>query len=172
MSVLVLNATYEPLGVVSWQRAVCLMVAGRCEVLEERQGRQIRSAGGAVFPHPAVVRLTRMVAGLARNRGVPLTRNTLHARDRGVCQVKECDRAGSTIDHVVPRSRGGKHEWNNVVLMCKRHNQAKGDKTPAELNMKLKAIPKAPRFEVILTHSAERSNPEWGAWLGGGVLAT
>lgn len=163
MSVLVLNASYEPLTFVSWQRAVALMVTGRGELLEQDGDRVVRSSGGLELPWPAVVRLVSMVR-TRRGARVPLTRQYLLARDGRCCQVVGCQRRGDTIDHLVPRSRGGSHAWINVVLMCGRHNSIKGDQTLDELGWALKRQPTEPTRIMILTTRA-RTRAEWERWV-------
>ncbi len=163
MSVLILNASYEPLTFVSWQRAIALVVGGRGELLEQDGDRVIRSSGGLELPWPAVVRLLSMVR-TKRAARVPLTRQYLLARDGRVCQVSGCDRRGDTIDHLIPRSRGGRHDWLNVAVMCSRHNSQKGDQTLDELGWALKRAPKEPTRIMILTKRA-KARQEWERWV-------
>ena len=98
MAVLVLNATYEPLTVVSWKRAITMMFAGRAEMVEQDGDRVIRSAGGAVFPRPQVVRLVHMVsfASMRKRRPAVFSKSGLIARDGGVCQVAGCEAHGDS----------------------------------------------------------------------------
>ena len=160
MSVLLLNASYEPLRVISTRRALGLVLAGKAELLEAGDG-VFRSATRAC-PVPLVVRLRHMVH-IPFGARVPLTRRTLAARDRGNCQVSGCDRRGTTIDHVVPRSRGGKHAWNNVALMCPTHNRVKSDRLMADLGWSLKSAPRAPSGHYLVLVAAA-STPKQ-AWL-------
>lgn len=168
MSVLVLNATYEVLGVTTWKRAVWLVAVGRCDLLERCADGTIRTGGGAEFPIPSVVRLREMVH-VPRSRTVPPTRAAIFARDRGECQVRGCERAATTIDHLVPRSQGGQTEWKNVALMCQRHNQQKADRSLAAAGLSLKRQPRAITIEIVL---AANNRPEWGTWLGLGAVAS
>lgn len=164
MSVLLLNASYEPLTVVSWKRAMTLVLSGRAEMVEQAGDRIVRSAGGAEFPLPQVVRLMQMVtfAGMRSRRSPRFSKSALMARDDRRCQVAKCDDRGSTVDHLVPRSRGGATSWENCVLMCPAHNSRKGDKLLAELGWKLKRRPSAPAGSVVLTPA--RSS-EWSRWV-------
>lgn len=139
--VLLLNATYEPLRVISTRRAICLILSEKAEVLEEAPGR-FRSASTEVAV-PLVIRLRRFVQ-IPFTATIPLNRRALLARDRGECQVSGCGRAGTTVDHVHPRSRGGKHRWENVVAMCSKHNFEKADLTLDEIGWTLKSKPYAP----------------------------
>ncbi len=164
MAVLLLNASYEPLRVISWQRAICLQLADRADCIEALPDRTLRSSGGAEFPFPSVLRLREMAVIPFRREGPPITRRALQARDSGVCQKSGCNRKGSTMDHVIPRSRGGTHTWGNVVLMCAEHNNQKSDRTLDELSWTLKAPPRTPRHDTVLLDRA-RVLPEWRRWL-------
>ena len=113
--VLVLNASYEPLGVVPLRRALVLVLENKAVCLEE-SGAFMHSATVTV-PAPSVVRLKRFVRGPYRGP-VPLTRRALFARDGGRCMY--CGGVATSVDHVIPRSRGGKHVWDNVVASCRR----------------------------------------------------
>jgi len=163
MSVLLLNASYEPLTVVSWKRAMTLVISGRAEMIEQAGDRVVRSAGGAEFPLPQVVRLMSMItyAGMRARRSPRFSKSALSARDNRRCQVAKCDERGSTVDHLVPRSRGGDTSWENCVLMCPPHNSRKGNQLLDELGWKLKRRPIAPVGAVVL--SPARSS-EWSQW--------
>ncbi|MBU6217193.1 MAG: HNH endonuclease [Acidobacteria bacterium] len=163
MTVLLLNASYEPLRVVPRRRALGLLLAGKVDLVVADPGPGVRTSGGATFEAPAVLRLRHMVRVPFRS-AVPLSRRAIEARDRRRCQVAGCDRAGQTVDHVVPRSRGGAHEWTNVVLMCTRHNSAKGSRLLVELGWHLEREPTVPRGElVLLARAGLRTAP--AAWL-------
>ena len=161
MGVLLLNATFEPLDVVSARRAVVLIITGKALPVERGDG-VMRSPSVSV-PIPAVIRLLSFVRLPAARRTAPLTRRTLTARDQRRCQVAGCRAEGSTVDHVVPRSRGGRHTWGNVVLMCAAHNQAKGHRLLAELGWKLKQRPRAPVMPHIVL--AENRADVWEPYL-------
>ena len=164
MSVLLLNASYEPLRVISWQRAICLQLADRADLIEAVDGRALRTSGGAEFEFPSVIRLREMVIVPFRRGTAPITKRALLARDRGECQKAGCDKRGGTMDHLLPKSRGGKHTWQNVVLMCAEHNNAKSNRTIEELGWELKSLPRAPtRADLSLDRSA--ANPQWRQWL-------
>jgi 5-methylcytosine-specific restriction endonuclease McrA len=164
MAVLLLNASYEPLRVITLRRAIGLIVAGKAEVLAEGEG-EVRSVSLAL-PVPAVVRLRYMVRVPFR-ASVPLSRPAVLTRDARRCQFAHCDRSASTVDHVVPRSRGGVHEWTNVVAACPRCNARKGDRLLVELGWSLKRRPVAPRGPVVLLTAAGLADPHpaWGEWL-------
>lgn len=164
MSVLLLNASYEPLRIISWQRAICLQLSSRADLLDTIEGRHLRSSGGAEFPFPAVLRLRQMVLIPFNRDAAPITRRAIAARDDGSCQKRGCSRRGSTMDHLIPRSRGGTHTWHNVVLMCPEHNNAKGDRTLDELGWRLKKAPAMPTFESVLLDRTQVL-PQWRRWL-------
>lgn len=148
-SVLLLNASYEPMGVISWRRAVSLWFSGKVEVVEEYD-RDIRSVS-IIIKAPAVVRLLRYIN--VRGRNVPLTRINIFARDGFSCQycgitVKATQ---ATLDHVLPRSRGGQTSWENMVCCCVKCNRKKGHCTPKEASMPLRSTPTKPKWVPILT---------------------
>lgn len=161
--VLLLNATYEPLALVSDRRAVVLVLAGRAEAVAFRpNGRMFRSAQLQVEV-PAIVRLSHMVRIPRWARTPPLTRRAVLRRDGGRCAY--CEAPADTVDHVVPRSRGGRHEWTNVVASCKRDNLTKGDRFLHELGWSLPFTPTAPDGHLWrLRHLAE-VDPLWEPYL-------
>ena len=118
--VLLLNATYEPLQLVSERRAVVLMLAGRAEPIAIPEEPAVCRSATMVVEIPSIVRLHEMVKIPTKVRTPPLTRRSLLLRDNNKCAY--CLEHADTIDHVIPRSRGGKHEWTNVVASCRRHN--------------------------------------------------
>ena len=140
---LVLNSGYEVVGTISSRRALRLLLAAKAEVLVT--DGELRSAA-ASYPLAVVVRLHRYVK--ADWMPVPLTKRSVWARDRGQCQY--CGLGGDTLDHVVPRSRGGHHIWTNVVLACRRCNNLKGSRTLGELGWELRRLPAAPARRAAL----------------------
>ncbi|MEU1812171.1 HNH endonuclease [Micromonospora sp. WMMD1076] len=157
---LVLNATYEPLCVVSVRRAAILVLSAKAICVADGEGI-LHSARNAL-PVPSVVRLTRYVRVPYRTH-VGLSRRAVFARDGWRCAY--CRGPAETIDHVFPRSRGGRHAWENVVAACARCNHTKGDKTPAELGWRLHHLPAAPKGAAwrVLGHRAP--DPRWADWL-------
>lgn len=145
MSTLLLNATYEPLRVISWQRAVCMVMQDMAEIVERGDG-EVRSPSVSV-PMPDVVRLTRFVKVPYRAR-IPLNTRNVLARDRHICGY--CEARAKTMDHIVPRSRGGLHRWENVVAACHRCNNDKDDKLLSELGWELNFEPFVPRGELMV----------------------
>jgi 5-methylcytosine-specific restriction endonuclease McrA len=144
--VLVLNASFEPLNVINWRRAVKLVVLRKVEVLQESE-RVVCSARTAVRV-PAVVRLVRFVH--FHRWDVKLSRENIYARDKYRCQYcgEELRSKELTCDHVIPRSRGGATEWINVVTCCADCNRKKGGKTPEEAGLSLLKNPARPSWLV------------------------
>lgn len=146
--VLLLNASYEPLRIISWRRAVTLFFTGKVEVLEEYE-HDIRSVS-IVIRAPAVVRLLSFVK--MGRRCPPLSRPNVLARDRFTCQY--CRRGLSsreaTLDHVIPKSQGGTTEWENVVTCCPTCNRKKGGRTPKQAGMPLERHPIRPDWLPVL----------------------
>ena len=138
---LLLNGDYSPLRIVPLKRGVSLVLAQKAEVLEEADDEVLRSER-MTLKAPRVIRLKRFVKVPYRAR-LPLTRKNLTARDLGKCGY--CGHVGSTIDHVLPRSKGGQHVWENVVLACSPCNAKKSDKTLDQLGWKLLVTPKPPK---------------------------
>jgi len=159
-SALVLNATYEPLGVVSVRRAAILVLSAKAVCIADGDG--VFHSERISLPVPLVIRLTNYVRVPYRPY-VGLSRRAIFARDGGRCAY--CRGVAETIDHVVPRSRGGAHQWDNVVAACARCNHLKGDRTPAELGWRLHVVPAAPKGLAwrVLGHRAP--DPRWAEWL-------
>jgi 5-methylcytosine-specific restriction endonuclease McrA len=157
---LLLNASHEPLCVVSARRAVVLVLKEKAEILE-RNGAEFRSERASI-PAPSVIRLVHFVRVPFRTR-VPLSRRAVFARDGHRCQY--CNRAAENIDHVVPRSRGGEHTWDNVVASCRACNARKEDRLLEEAGFHLHHAPKAPHAALWLVASAGALDPAWEAYL-------
>ncbi|MBN8548494.1 MAG: HNH endonuclease [Deltaproteobacteria bacterium] len=147
-SVLLLNASYEPLRVISWQRAVTMVFMGKVEIVEEYD-HQIRSVS-IVIKAPAVIRLLQFVK--IGRKSPPLCRTNVLARDNFECQYcgKELSTKEATLDHVVPRSQKGKTSWDNIVCCCPQCNRKKGGRTPAEAKMPLRKKPVKPDWLPVL----------------------
>jgi 5-methylcytosine-specific restriction endonuclease McrA len=161
--VLVLNASYEPLNITSWRRAVVLLLKGKAEQLEHN-GKYIYES----FPLPSVIRLRQYVR--VPYTEIALTRKNLLHRDGHMCQY--CGYTGDdlTLDHVVPRSRGGQDTWENIVVACVRCNVRKGSRTPREASMLILKPPHKPHsslyFEVS-KYIKSGLNQEWRKYVIG-----
>lgn len=162
---LVLNATFEPLGIVSSRRALLLVVGDKAELLHDT-GR-VFHAEHVTVPEPSVVRLARFVR-VPHDRAVAVNRRTVFARDGHRCQY--CGGPAESIDHVVPRSRGGPHSWDNVVACCRRCNTHKEDHLPHEAGLVLRAVPRAPRQRIWLLAMSGGGREDWAPYLGSASL--
>ena len=132
-NVLVLNASFEPLSVVSARRATCLVLADKAEIIES--GEELVRSPSFAMNVPLVVRLRYMVKAPRQRRAV-LSRRAVFARDDYQCQY--CGTHADSIDHIVLRPRGGHHSWENLVAACKPCNLSKRDRTPEEAGMVLR----------------------------------
>ena len=157
---LVLNATYEPIGVVSDRRAIVLALSEKVDVLADT-GEMITSER-LEMAVPSVVRL-RYFVKVPYRREVPLSRRAVFARDQGRCQY--CGKAAESLDHVLPKSRGGAHEWSNVVACCRRCNTTKGDRLLSESSFKLVRTPQAPTQMVWVKVAAGTVPAAWDQYL-------
>jgi len=160
--VLLLNASHEPLAVVTGRRALILVVAGKAECVAERSSA-VRSPS-LVLAVPAVVRLRRYVR-VPYQAPPAVTRAGILRRDLRRCAY--CSGRGDTVDHVVPKSRGGAHSWENCVACCVRCNTRKADRLLPELGWSLPFEPAAPRRGVFGGLWSEDADPAWKPWLLG-----
>jgi 5-methylcytosine-specific restriction endonuclease McrA len=156
-STLLLNASYEPLKIISWEKAITLFFLGKVEVIDSYD-KNVRSVS-LVMRVPSVVRLVNYVK--LTTRKPPLTKINLLARDDFSCQYckKYLSKVEATVDHVVPRTKGGKTIWQNVVLACPPCNRKKGGRTPEEANMPLSKKPEAPNWLPVVNFTFEKNIP-------------
>lgn len=162
--VLVLNQNYEPLHICDWQRAIALLFSGKATVLEH--GDSLLHAPNLDMHIPTVVRLHDYIARPMPR--VKLSRPALLARDEYRCQYCGRKTRDLTIDHVIPRQRGGPHTWENLVMCCRSCNNRKGNRTPREASMRLLRAPRKPRFIPYLsfpTFSAALRSDVWRDYL-------
>jgi len=145
-SALVLNATYEPLSVVPSRRAACLVLADKADIIED-DGTHLHAATLSV-PNPVVIRL-RYVVKVPYHLRTAMSRRAVFVRDEHCCQY--CGQTADSIDHILPRSRGGEHIWENVAAACRPCNLRKRDRTPDEAGMRLLRPCRAPRGTAWVT---------------------
>ena len=157
---LVLNATYEPLCVVAGRRAICLVLGGKAELVHD-DGTLIHSERLALLS-PSVIRL-RYLVKVPYHRRVAISRRAVFARDGYVCQY--CGALADSIDHVVPRSRGGPHTWDNVVAACLACNTRKRDRFLEDTGMRLARRPVAPRELSWVWMAVGRVPEAWKPYL-------
>ncbi|MFQ6057607.1 MAG: HNH endonuclease [Anaerolineae bacterium] len=159
-----LNQNYEPLNVCTMRRAIVLVIVGKAEVLENGLG-YIHTPTRA-FPRPSVIRLVYMV-----HRPHPrarLTRKEVFRRDNYTCQYCGRQTKDLTLDHVVPRRRGGAHTWENLVSACRICNRRKGGKTLEEAHMRLLRRPYEPRatYAHLFRHHLQE-HAHWAKFIQG-----
>ncbi len=169
--VLVLNKSYRPIGIVSWQRAIQLFFSEKAEILSEYENRLIRSVSTSI-KMPSVIRVLANIKRVAKS--LRYNKRNVYFRDGGICMycgdklaLKE-----ATIDHVKSRKNGGKTEWANVVLSCSSCNLRKNDKPHEEMGMKLIRPPFKPMdlsidytFTVALKMTSRRVHSSWKQWI-------
>jgi 5-methylcytosine-specific restriction endonuclease McrA len=161
---LVLNATYEPLCVVSVRRAVVLVLKEKAEVVHATDA-ELHSERRA-FAVPSVIRLNYFVKVPFRARAA-LSRRAVFVRDGHRCQY--CGAGAENIDHVVPRSRGGEHVWENVVAACRPCNTRKEDRLLHEVGFVLRRKPAAPRELTWVVVAVGTVHPHWEPYLQPGA---
>jgi 5-methylcytosine-specific restriction endonuclease McrA len=164
---LLLNATYEPLKVVHWKKAITLWCQGKVEVISVYD-REIHAVSVS-FKLPSVIRLLRYIRIKRRFDYVPFSRSNIYARDRHKCQY--CGHAAPTgdltFDHVVPVAQGGRKDWENIVTCCINCNRRKGGRTPEEAGMRLIGLPKRPESvpAVRITIGVRNAPESWRDYL-------
>jgi 5-methylcytosine-specific restriction endonuclease McrA len=166
---LLLDATWNPVRAISWKRAVILDMQDRVDVVEYYD--EVIHTPNRDIPLPAVIRLRQYLKVFSR--GVSFTRRNVLLRDAFECQYCGA-RPGTqelTLDHVVPRSRGGGMSWDNVVTACKPCNHVKGSRTPREAAMELRRLPRKPLYLPVVRPGIEHEETP-REWLGYLRLAT
>lgn len=164
IATLVLNKAWQADRIVSWRNAMRLITSGRAEMVECHDGKVIRTVS-RVYDMPAVIRM--LTGRITSGNKVRLNKHNLWCRDKGRCQY--CDQAlpktSMTYDHVMPKSRGGKTTWGNIVLSCVSCNQKKGNRTPTEAGMRLAIEPRAPA-KTQMIRSASQGVEAWMRYCG------
>jgi 5-methylcytosine-specific restriction endonuclease McrA len=161
--VLVLNASYEPINVCTVRRAAVLVLKQRAEILEHSQWAL--HAESITMPRPVVIRLITYVRIPRDAHSRKITRRAIFARDQWTCQYCGNERGTLTIDHVIPRSKGGTSAWDNIVTCCAPCNRRKGDRLPKQAGMHPRNKP-APPAATIFVHVAVPRVPEvWQQYL-------
>ncbi|GAB4395753.1 MAG: HNH endonuclease [Microscillaceae bacterium] len=160
--VLILNQDYRALTVCSVQKAFILVYLKKAEMVAQASEGQLRTVSD-LYPMPSIIRLYRYVN--LPYKGVMLSRQNIFKRDSNRCQycgsVKDL-----TLDHVIPRSRGGRSTWDNLVTACRTCNSRKGDLTPEEANMPLYRKPFKPSFIMFLRDFSGKIHEDWEPYLG------
>jgi len=161
MRTLVLNAGFEPLAVVSFKRALVLVMNQKATIVAADAEHPVWGSSGS-YDRPSVILLTRYVK-IPSSRLIPVSRRGVLRRDASRCGY--CGGSANTIDHVLPRSRGGADSWENLVACCLKCNNVKGDRTPGEMGWNLRFRPRAPHGTSWLVRGVERTEPHWEEFL-------
>jgi 5-methylcytosine-specific restriction endonuclease McrA len=161
--VLVLNASYEPINVCTVRRAVVLILKERAEVLEASE-RELH-AENLTMARPAVIRLITYVRIPRDAHSRKITRRAIFARDSWTCQYCGSARASLTVDHVIPRSKGGMSGWDNIVTCCGPCNRRKGDRLPKHAGMHPRHAPRAPSPTIFVHVAVPRVPAAWQPYL-------
>ncbi len=160
--VLVLNATYEPINVCTVRRAVVLLLKDKAEVLE-RSALELHSESSTIA-RPVVIRLVTYVRVPRDAHRRKITRRAVFARDSWTCQY--CgSRSNLTVDHVIPRSKGGSSSWDNIVASCAPCNRRKGDRLPRQAGMHPRHAPRTPRAEIFIRVASPTIPAAWLQYL-------
>jgi 5-methylcytosine-specific restriction endonuclease McrA len=160
--VLVLNQNYEPLSVCSARRAFILVFLGKAEVVEATNGTQIRSAYQS-YAMPSVVRLAVYIR--VPQKRVLLSRKNILRRDGHLCMYCGTREGKMTVDHIVPRLRGGKDTWENLICACHPCNNRKGDRTPTEAGMRLLGRARRPTQITFIQQFIGIRDKRWRPYL-------
>ena len=161
--VLVLNASYEPINVCTLKRAAVLVLKEKAEVLEQSAGAL--HSERFTMQRPAVIRLVTYVRVPRDAHRRKITRKAVLARDSWTCQYCGSRKPGLTVDHVIPRSRGGTSSWDNIVAACGPCNRRKGNRLPREIQMHPKTRPAPPGPTVFISIAAPVIPQAWLQYL-------
>ncbi|MEQ9304181.1 MAG: HNH endonuclease [Marinoscillum sp.] len=160
-SVLVLNADYNPLTVCSTERAFLLIYLNKAELISDIKEKMLRSVDQE-FLYPSVIKVKKYIH--VPYKGVVLTRHNIFKRDAFHCQY--CgNNKDLTLDHLIPKSKGGKSSWTNLVTACKHCNAKKGDFTPEEAGLKLFKKPIRPSYVMFLRTTSKSLRADWLPYL-------
>lgn len=168
---LVLDSSNRPIGFVNWKRAVKLFWEDAAEVVREDEGGRLLRSPSVQIGLPRVIRVKGYVAKKVR-KGLSPTKLNIAIRDSYTCQYC-CDELESlsdcTLDHVIPKSRGGQNTWENLVTACGHCNRKKANNTPAEAGMTLMRTPTEPKPNMSFQYTG-RMRSEWKDWANSGLL--
>lgn len=154
--VLVLNQDFSPISICSVHRAFLLIYLNKADLISKVKDKALRSISES-YPYPSVIRISKYVN--IPYKGVVLTRHNVFKRDDFTCQY--CGtKKDLTLDHLIPRSKGGKSNWTNLVTACKSCNAKKGDFTPEKAGLTLKKVPVKPSYLMFLKSSGN-TKEDW-----------
>ena len=162
LPVLVLNQNYQPLNVCQIKRAIILLLYGKAEVIEN--GRGVLHSMDRIFDIPSVIRLVYFIN--RPNHKKKMTKMEIFNRDKYMCQYCGSQGRELTLDHVIPRYRGGSHSWENVVSACIPCNRKKAGRLPQEASMPLLHQPRQPKYDGFhIPYHYVRLHTEWHKYL-------
>jgi 5-methylcytosine-specific restriction endonuclease McrA len=170
MTVLLLDSTYEPLRIISWMKAMTLIISGDAEIVEEKTEEVVRSSS-KTFKMPSVI---RQLAKFRKRREIQFSRINVYLRDNWTCQYCEDKKQTKelTFDHVIPRVQGGLTNWTNIVAACQPCNAEKADMTPEQARMKLIKKPVKPKWLPAQVIVKIKSMPnEWTPYIDANSVA-
>jgi 5-methylcytosine-specific restriction endonuclease McrA len=160
--VLILNQNYEPLSVCNVKKAVILLLLGKAELIEKADGKLLHSVSMAM-PFPSVVRLSIYIR--LPYKKIILSRKNILRRDSHRCQYCGRGDVSLTVDHIVPKSRGGEDTWENLITACIPCNNRKGDRTPEEASMSLSRKTMRPNHVTFIRHFVGTVDDRWKPYL-------
>jgi 5-methylcytosine-specific restriction endonuclease McrA len=161
--VLVLNASFEPINVCTVRRAAVLLLKERAEIVEHADWSL--HSENLTLPRPVVIRLRTYVKVPRDAHRRKITRRAVFARDRWTCQYCGHERGNLTVDHVIPRSKGGGSSWDNIVTCCAPCNRRKGDRLPTQVNMVPRRKPRAPNPSIFIHVATPKIPAAWEQYL-------
>ncbi len=159
---MVLNQSYEPLTICTLKKAVLLIFLGKAEIVHKDEKKSLRTVK-MNFPWPSVIRISKFIK--VPYKKVILTRKNILRRDNYKCAY--CGRSDImlTVDHIVPKARGGNDSWENLITACTKCNNIKGDRTPEEANMKLLTRPYKPSHVIFIKNIVSKIDEKWKPYL-------
>jgi 5-methylcytosine-specific restriction endonuclease McrA len=160
--VLILNQSFEPISICTAQKAILLLFLMKAEIVSERNGLLIRSVNYQM-PYPSVIRLVSYIR--IPYRRIEISKRNIHLRDGFKCQYCGSRSKELTVDHVIPKSRGGDDNWENLVSACKKCNNKKANSTPEEAKMRLLVKPYRPNYILFIQRYMNSMNEDWKPYL-------
>jgi 5-methylcytosine-specific restriction endonuclease McrA len=160
--VLILNQSYEPISICSAKKALMLLFLTKAELVEQHANRSVRTVRTA-YPFPSVIRLCAYLR--VPFKKIELSRKNVMRRDGMRCNYCGSGATPLTMDHIIPRSRGGMDSWENLTTACIRCNNRKGNRTPEEAGMRLLTSPKRPHHVLFLKHAMGTVDDTWRPYL-------
>lgn len=157
-----LNQAYEPVSICSTKKAIVLLFLLKAELVEERSNFRVRTIR-RTYPFPSVIRLSEYLR--VPFKKIELSRKNIIRRDGFRCAYCGSSHTPLTVDHVMPRSRGGADSWDNLVAACVRCNNTKGNRTPDEAGLTLHMQPRKPHHVMFIKHYAGRVDDTWRPYL-------